>query len=80
MTPGKLRKKWPDATIEATVSPDGWASADARFAGSLDVLYPVGGTAAGYPWVRAFWDAVTALKAEVLVEPEPDPSKPGMIF
>ncbi len=79
MKPGKLRKTWGNDSREATVGPDGWASSDAWFADHLNAIYPVGGSPAGVPWVRAFHEAVNGLKATAVVEPEPDPSPPGTI-
>jgi hypothetical protein len=78
MTPGRLRKVWPDRAVEATCGPEGWESADADLAASLNALYPVGGSAAGFPWVRAFHAAAAGLGARVLAEPMPD-SAPGRI-
>lgn len=80
MTRGRLKKVWPDAAAEASVGPDGWESDDADFAARLNGLYPVGGAAAGYPWVRAFRDAAREMKAEVLAEPVPDSAPRGRIY
>ncbi len=79
MTPGKLRKKWSDETVEATCGPDGWQSAAVGFAARLDAAFPVGGTTAGAGWVQAFWAAVKTLGAKVLTEPVAD-FTPGQIY
>ena len=77
MTPGHLKKN----DDEATIGPRGWDSANPDFADALNATWSVGGSpAAGYPWVRAFWDAVEGLGAEALVEPEPDPAPPDTVF
>ncbi len=74
MTAGKLKFDGKEASVDA----DGWASEDADFAGTLNRSFPVGDTAAGVGWVRAFWAALDVLKAEVLAEPQAD-STPGVI-
>ena len=79
MKPGKLRKKWPDQTQEATVGPEGWVSKDAAFAAHLNTAFPVGGTTAGVGWVRAFWEAIHTLRADAVVEPVAD-FTPGRIY
>lgn len=69
MTPGILRKTWGNDSATATMTPDGWQSADERFARQLQQMCPIVGTEAGVSWIIAFWQAVKGLGAEVVQEP-----------
>lgn len=79
MTPGVLSKRWPDETLTAQVGPDGWLCNNPAWQDHLNRAYPVGGSTVGYPWVRAFWDALQGLAAEVITEPVPDHQSPDTI-
>lgn len=76
MTKGELKR----GDLKARVGPDGWESAEAGFAASLNSLFPVGGTPAGVPWIHAFWAAARDLGLEVVTEPVADPAPPDRIY
>jgi hypothetical protein len=69
----------PGAPLEASIGADGWECADAHFLAYLEQLYPPSTTPAGWPWIRAFWNAVEGLGAEVVAVPEPEAHDPNTI-
>ena len=87
MTPGILRKVWPDEYLEATITPNGWRVVSVGvdtvnpklWQDHLNLAYAPQPTAAGHGWIAAFWDAVKGLDARMLQRPEPDPEPPGAI-
>ena len=81
MTPGTLTHQWVDKPLEATIGPDGhWESADQDFADYLNSLYPNVGTAYGWSWIRAFYDAVDGLGAEVVTAPVAPEIDPNVVY
>jgi hypothetical protein len=80
MKPGILQKQLADAALRAQIDDEGeWRSDNAQFAEHLNSMFPPPSTTAGSPWCIAFWRAVKGLGAEVVQEPQPDPSLPGAI-
>jgi hypothetical protein len=62
------------------MEPGGWQSDDKNFAEHLTTAFPPPDTAAGYPWVAAYWEAVNALGATVVQEPEADAPDPNVVY
>jgi hypothetical protein len=76
MREGILRKDCDGHELTATAGPSGWRSDDPEFARLLAESFPKPDTEVGTPWVQAFWEAVRALGAQVVQEPEPEPYNP----
>lgn len=73
MTPGILRIPFPDITITATITPDGWQCDNPNALRTLEILAPIPATEAGEPFCIAFHEAVESLHCEIMQEPEADP-------